>query len=249
MIDSGHVLELTAGYALGALPPSLASAVEAHCTECSACSADLAEMVGLAATLPLACEQVAPALDLKRRILAEARGDVSAGQVLRHPARRAVALPPVWWAAAAAAAILVAGSLGAGAMLDRQRTASEMASMKEQVAADQGALDEIAGAARVWDMSGGTRQHWWHCMLVQPSSAKPAMLVALMPAAPKGMTFQAWVIRKGAIHNAGTLPAGVKSMMHLPMSVQRGDVVAFSIEPMGGSASPTTPFAMQQTLD
>ena len=75
------------------------------------------------------------------------------------------------------------------------------------------------------------------------------MLVASMPPAPKGMTFQAWIIHRGAVHNAGMVPAGTTSMMHMPMPLEKGDVVAFSVEPMGGSTTPTIPFAMQQALD
>ena len=75
------------------------------------------------------------------------------------------------------------------------------------------------------------------------------MLVASMPAMPQGKTFQVWVIRHGTVHNAGLVPAGKTSMMHMPMPVRKGDVVAFTVEPLGGSATPTLPIAMSQSLD
>lgn len=123
-----------------------------------------------------------------------------------------------------------------------------MAAMRDQLAANQVAITEIA-TGRVWDLGGGTKSHWWHCAVVQPPQQHKAMLVASMPPAPKGMTFQAWVIHRGKIHDVGTVSPGTTSMMHMPMPVQLGDVVAFTIEPMGGSETPTMPFVMRQQLD
>ncbi|HYK52305.1 MAG TPA: anti-sigma factor [Candidatus Eremiobacteraceae bacterium] len=257
MIESDHVLDLTAAYALHSLPPDQRQAVETHCASCASCAADLAEMKGLAATLPLACEPMTPSAALKRRILAEARGEAAAGQALRNSQRRA-AIPSStpWWAGLAAAVFLAGVSLNVSAMIERSRmdaqaasSATQMKAMGDELALNKGAIIEIAGARKVWDMSGGKPDHWWHCTLVQPFGNKPAMLVASMPAMPKGKTFQVWVIRHGAVHNAGLVPAGKTSMMHMPMPVQKGDVVAFTVEPLGGSKTPTMPIAMSQSLD
>jgi len=248
MTGQDHVLDLTAAYALGAATADEVRAVEAHCAQCQTCSSDLAEMAGLAATLPLACDSVTPSSALKRRILAGARGDASAGSFLRNPARRSYAVPASWWAAAAAAVVIAAAVGGGFSYADHQRMLAQMDVLHGELAANQEAIHEIA-AGRVWDMSGGTKAHWWHCTLVQPPKQGKAMLVALMPSAPKGMTFQAWIIRAGTVHDAGTVPAGTTTMMHMPMPVRKGDVIAFSMEPMGGRPTPTMPFAMQQALD
>lgn len=257
MIDSDHVLDLTAAYALRSLPIDEQRAVEAHCAACASCAADLAEMKGLAATLPLACEPQTPSSALKRRILAQARGDAAAGQALRNSQRRSVITSSApWWAGLAAAVFLAGISLNVSAMIERSRmdaqaasAAAQMSAMRDELALNKGAVEEIAAARKVWDMSGGTPSHWWHCMLVQPFGNKPAMLVASMPAMPQGKTFEVWVIRGGKVHSAGMVPAGKTSMMHIPMPVRKGDVVAFSVEPMSGSRTPTMPYAMSQALD
>lgn len=257
MIGSDHVLDLTAAYALRSLPPDQARAVEAHCAACASCAADLAEMNGLAGVLPLACDPMTPPAALKRRILAQARGEAAAGHALRVSQRRSASSPVApWWAAAAAVVLLAGISLDVAALVERSRTdariaasTAQMETMRGQLAANAGAIAEIASAKRVWDMSGGKPSDWWHCTLVQPFGNKPAMVVASMPKAPAGKTFQMWVIRKGAVHDAGLVPAGKTSMMHLPMPVRAGDVVAFTIEPMGGSKTPTMPIAMSQSLD
>jgi anti-sigma-K factor RskA len=248
MNDRDHVLDLTAAYALGAATTDEARAVQAHCATCAACASDLAEMSGLAATLPLACDPVSPSSELRRRILAVARGDASAGSFLRNLSRRSYAPPASWWAAAAAAVLVTAAGVGGMAFMDHQAMVRQMDALHGELAANQGAIRELA-AGRVWDMSGGTKAHWWHCTVVQPPKQAQAMLVASMPPTPKGMTFQAWIIHGGKLHDAGTVPAGTISMMHMPMPVQKGDIIAFSVEPVGGSPTPTMPFAMRQALD
>ena len=262
MSEQEHTHELSAAYALGALAPEEIRLVDSHCAECRDCAADLAEMKGIAGMLPLACAPEAPSRTLKHAILSAARGDFAAGRLLRESVRRArPPSMPLW--TAAAAAVLVAGvGVGTGAYVDHQRMSAEVAQMHDQLAsaqlqaaklqvqADEGhhVLTALA-VGRVWDMSGGPPAHYWHCTIMQPPKPSMAMLVAQTPPAPKGMTYQAWVVHKGAMHKVGMVPGGTMTMVHMPMPVEAGDVVAFTVEPMGGSAKPTMPFIMQQTLD
>jgi anti-sigma-K factor RskA len=261
MTEHEHTHELSAGYALGALTVDETRTVEQHCAICQQCAADLAEMSSIVATLPLACESSVPDGSLKRRILGAARGDSAAGQFLRHPVRKPAFVAP-WWAAAAAAVFIAVSAVGVGALWDHQRMTAQTAALQSQLVeaatrdhvlllqAQEGrhVLAALA-AGRVWDMSGGPPKHWWHCTIVQPPKPGMAMIVASTPPAPKGMTYQAWVIHRGKTHNVGTMPAGKMSTMSMPMPVESGDVVAFTMEPSGGSANPTMPFVMRQTLD
>lgn len=262
MSERDHVIESSAAYALGALGPGDARAVDEHCSQCPECAADVAEMRGVASVLPLACAGTTPAADLKRRILSIARGDLAADAFLRDPARRRPVVATTWWAAAAAVFFVAAVGLGSSAYVDHVRMSAQVAQMQSQVAsaearsaamtlqlsAARGMFADIVGG-RVWDMSGGTKNHWWHCTIVQPPKQRKAMLLAMMPTAPKGKTFQAWIIHGGAPHNAGVVAAGKSSMMHIPMPVQSGDVVAFTMEQVGGSSTPTMPYVMEQMLD
>jgi anti-sigma-K factor RskA len=257
-----HVTELTAAYALGALTRDDALEVERHCAVCPPCAADLAEMTGIASTLALASGRNEPPASLRRDILARARGERAAGEFLRSPGRRVPSAATPWWTAVAAAAFVAGIAMGAGALMDHQRSMSELAAMQQRLGAEQSLSTQLAAraregdhmvaeiaAGRVWDMASGPPSHWWHCMVVQPPKQKPAMIVAMTPPAPRGMTYQGWVIHKGVVHDIGLIPAGKTSAMHLPMPVQAGDVVAFTMEPMSGSSRPTMPWVMAQTLD
>jgi hypothetical protein len=162
---------------------------------------------------------------------------------------------------------LIAAGFVVGNMQARSPAASHVAEMQAQAARarDQLAFERAATAAiaadarnvhgviadvahgKVWDMRGGSGARRWHCMFVQPPNKKNATLIASIPPAPHGMKYQAWIIHKGTLHRAPVLPAGV-AMLEMPMPLEAGDVVAFSVEPPQGSARPTGPFLMEHTL-
>lgn len=184
---------------------------------------------------------------------------------MSRPARPNVTLR--YWGAAAAAAVLVAAGFAVGTMQARSVAASRMSdiqaqaqSAREQLAFERAANAAIAADAKnvhgvvadvahgkVWDLSGGSGSRSWHCLFVQPPDKKNATLIASVPRAPHGMNYQTWIIHKGKMHRAPVLPTGV-AMIEMPMPLESGDVVAFSMEPPGGSAHPTGPFMMERTL-
>jgi anti-sigma-K factor RskA len=272
MNQGEHTLELSAGYALGALSPEERQFVEHHVAECPSCAEDLAQMHSVADVLPLAAEPAAVPMGLKKKILSAVRGDAAAERFLREQPRSPARQRPSvvfdrfaanrWMAAVAAAAVIVAAGALTGVFGERNAMNAQMAQMQQQIAVaerGQAALrSEIAerehvlaalAQGRVWDMSSGPRSHWWHCTVVQPPKNARAMLIADAPPAPKGMAYQAWIIRHGRPHSAGMVPPGRTSSMTMPMPVQSGDVVAFTIEPAQGSNVPTMPPVMAHTLD
>ncbi len=269
-MDHDAVIEISGAYALDAVTPDEVHAVEAHLEACDACRTVVAELRGTVQLLPLACESAEPSSGLKKRIMEFARAELRAGNRLRHVASvdQADTARQRWWMAAAAAAVVL-GGLGyvAGSMAARATAAASMAEMTREQAVEAASMDAqrrhaaalladdktvhrvVADIAhgKVWDMSGGTGAHFWHCVLTQPPDRRNATLVSLVPAAPHGMKYQAWIIHKGKVHAAGVLPTGV-AMLDMPMPLEQGDVVAFTMEPPGGSATPTMPWVMQQTL-
>ncbi|HEY5094377.1 MAG TPA: anti-sigma factor [Candidatus Eremiobacteraceae bacterium] len=278
MMDHDAIAELSGAYALDAVTVDEARTVEDHIAGCPACAAIVADMRGTVRVLPLSCESVEPSPSLKRRILDLAGGELKAETRLRRNAQSAGDDLPRslrqeksswsrYWGAAAAALLLIAAGFGVGTMQARSAAAGHMAEMQaqaakaqEQLAFARAAYAEIAADAKnvhgvvadvahgkVWDMSGGTGSRRWHCMFVQPPNKKNATLIANIPSAPHGMKYQVWIIRKGTFHRAPVLPTGV-AMLEMPMPLEAGDVVAFSMEPPQGSAHPTSGFMMKKTL-
>ena len=50
------------------------------------------------------------------------------------------------------------------------------------------------------------------------------------------------------MHKAGMLMHGGMSSVDMDMPVQHGDMIAFSVEPMQGSAAPSGPLMMEMEL-
>jgi len=271
MSDAVHVTDLAAGYALGALSPEERAMVDAHIAGCEDCRTDLAAMLGITSLLPLACDSVAPPLSLKERVLSAAGADVRAGATIARrpsPAERPAALSPAvvpaawtWMAGAAAAAAIVMGIVSVRMMQERDALQSQVASMSTQLS--QAALTTAslqrqadAGHAVMTALASGT--YWtagphqdasgrmWRAALVQPTTrGHNAMLLATVPEPPHGMAYQVWVRRSGIVHKAGMVMHGGMTMMDMPMPLVKGDVVAFSVEPMSGSAAPTSPYMLE----
>lgn len=106
----------------------------------------------------------------------------------------------------------------------------------------------LIGHSQVWDLSLSKTGDRIPCKVIQPRNASHAMIVSDMPATRNGMVYQVWLLRKGKIHKGAVVMPGRMVQTTIPMKVQRGDVIAFSMEPAGGSALPTGGFVMQQTL-
>jgi anti-sigma-K factor RskA len=271
MSDAMHVTDLAAGYALAALSPEERVIVDSHIATCEDCRADLAAMLGLASTLPLACDIVTPPPSLKERVLAAAGAEVRAGAAIARrpsPAERPAPSTPrmvparwTWMAGIAAAAAVVMGFMAAGTMRERDALRAQVVSMSTQLSqaalataslqhqADAGhAVMTALASGTYWTMEPheDTNGRMWRCAVVQPPArGHNAMLLATVPEPPHGMAYQVWVKRKGTAHKAGMLMHGGMAMLDMPMPVQKGDVVAFSVEPMSGSAAPTSPYMME----
>jgi hypothetical protein len=108
----------------------------------------------------------------------------------------------------------------------------------------------LIGDSEVWDLSLRARagQMPCHCKVIQPAKASHAMIVTDMPMTQHGMVYQVWLVRQGKVHKGGTVMPGRMSETTIPMKVRSGDVIAFSMEPPGGSAAPSGRFVMEETL-
>jgi hypothetical protein len=84
------------------------------------------------------------------------------------------------------------------------------------------------------------------------SSARARTSIAVvsgLPPAPSGKTYQLWTIRKGKPRGAGTFDPDFRTTAEIRLDgrYRAADVVAITLEPIGGSKQPTTEpmFALQ----
>lgn len=216
---NGHVTEDLGLYAAGLLEPTDRRAAERHIDACADCRAAVALEEDVAWALAEAAARPAPAA-LRSRILDAHR--------------------PRWWSwplprigfAAAAALVIVLGAALAQTSADLQHERA----LRDGYARALGAL---AADGRVVPLQASAGISGRASLIV--SGSGEAHLVLLLPPAPAGKTYEAWVIRDG-----DPVPAGLASardgvvIVQLSVSARPGDVAAITVEAAGGVAKPTT---------
>jgi anti-sigma-K factor RskA len=78
--------------------------------------------------------------------------------------------------------------------------------------------------------------------VLREANGTATLRVSGLASAPRGKTYEAWVIPRGSSPRpAGLFPGGAGAAMRLRVTVPRDAVVAVTLEPAGGSSAPTTP--------
>jgi anti-sigma-K factor RskA len=210
--------DLTPAYALDALDPDEEERFEEHLATCERCREELAELRDPVAMLAYGVEAPAPPPELRTRILDAARAERSNVVPIRRK------LPAALGAVAAVAATVAIG-LGlwaASVSNDLDRARSVVAILADPQATSI-PLEGASGRVVVTD------------------TGEAALVVSGLPAAPKGKTYEIWVVEDGR-----TLPAGVfeaereSDVVRLTRPVPPGSGVAVTVEDDGGTDAPTS---------
>ncbi|MBT2531894.1 anti-sigma factor [Arthrobacter sp. ISL-48] len=154
------------------------------------------------------------------------RDDLSDARQRREQRRRQSG-PRRWLAGIAAAAVLALGGVGVGAYIADQNDP-----LNQVVRADDVREESV-------DVSGGGRA----TVLISPS--KDAVVVRMngVPAPPEGKVYQMWLIPKdgSAPVSQGLMDEAALSKPALVKGIASAAALGFTVEPVGGSTSPTLP--------
>jgi anti-sigma-K factor RskA len=223
-----HVDELIAGQALYALSPDDEERVALHVAECDRCRRQLREAEALAASLAYGVPAAEPPPDLRGRVLAAVEPVVEAA-----PGRAAAARPQSaqrprrwsWWPRFAAVAVPALAAAVVGLAIWNVSLHGDLSSVHSQLF--HGTAGNLRGVGNVVVNSDGN-----------------ATLYASIKPAPVGKTYEAWVIRGKVALPAGLFRGGGTVNLKLTRDARPGDVIAVTIEPAGGTKTPTaTPIA------
>ena len=154
-----------------------------------------------------------------------------------HPPRRGA---PNWlgWAAAGIALVLLAVVSVYGLNLRQQ--ADQANQQAQQMAQAVAALTAPGSQVAILQGSGAAAGVTGFAAF--PTTGGGYLVMTDVPAAPSGMTYQAWYIVGGNASSAGTMTASANGnvvasgLQPLPGT----DVVAVTLEPTGGSDQPTS---------
>src|SRR5213083_1691899 len=180
-MESLDVHDLTAAYALDALDADEARAYEEHLAHCERCQRELAELSGTAAALAYGTHAPEPPASLRARILDAARRERGPNVVPLRP-RAVVVLRAV-------AAVAACAAVGLGIWA---------ATLSNSLSSERAARDSAENALSILSNPASKRvsvQGREGALTVAPSGE--AVLVARLPAAPAGKTYEAWVIAAG----------------------------------------------------
>jgi anti-sigma-K factor RskA len=95
----------------------------------------------------------------------------------------------------------------------------------------------VVGVAVSLSQSSHPQQKW---TVAVGSNGKATISVYGLAAAPDGKTYEAWVIPTGHAPRSAGLFSGATNALHLRGTVPQHAVVAVTVEPAGGSTTPTT---------
>ncbi|MFN2468664.1 MAG: anti-sigma factor domain-containing protein [Gaiellaceae bacterium] len=214
--------DLAAPYALGALDAKDRERYERHLAGCQGCRVELQALQEAASALAYGAEGRVPGPHVRARLLAQARKERPAGVV---PIKRRRFPVPVAAALAAAAATVAAAvgvwGLGLSGSLERERAANGDAARALAIVAHPRSIRYPLFGAR-------------GAVVVAPGG-EAALVVRRLAEAPRGKTYELWVVRGDDPLPAGLFRGGGGStVVPLTRRVPQGAQVAVSLEPAGG---------------
>jgi hypothetical protein len=257
-------------YVLDALEPAEREQIRVHLSTCPQAHAEIQELGGVVPAVAALAGPVESPPELKARVMAAiaaeprsatapADGASAVGEGIQVSTRRPVsrgssASPvraitwraPAWasWGAAVAAVVVLAvvGVWALGVQSRAEEAAHRDAIVSEAVAAFARPGSSVA---ILRPSASGTSTGTGFAAVTADGTAYVVMVG--LPQAPSGKTYQAWFIRDNVPTSAGVMTAdrdgyAVVTNDTPPDGVE---VVALTVEPIGGSAQPTSePFAV-----
>ncbi len=229
---------LAGAYALDALTEIERAGFARHLASCEACAVEVAELSETASRLGAAAWE-APPPGLRSTVLGEVARTRQVTARIDEPSTRgefAVRRWRRWTAAAVAAGVVAIGGVATTVVIEERRV--------DQIAAEQArlaaALSALGGAGdatvRSVNADGGGRV----TVAVSPSLDQGVVLVSRMPEPPAGKVYQLWLITGNSPASAAVMAAGQRDGTVLLNSVGTADTLGVTVEPVGGSSSPTS---------
>jgi len=235
-----------AAYALG--EQAADAELLTHLATCSDCQRDLRAYAQVARVLPYSTPEVAPSPELRTRILAAATPP--APVPLAQPKRRLFQHPRWSWSTTAAFGLACAALLMLFWNLSLQ---SQLNKRMEQMAAGREnwqALSQLLNNpdVRSFTVAGDAGQgRLW----AAPQSDIACLVIDRLPPLAAGQVYQVWLMQDDTPVDVGTFDSQIEHawlMIRADQPLARYQALGVTIEPRGGSPTPTGPVVLTGPL-
>ncbi|MFC9342265.1 anti-sigma factor domain-containing protein [Streptomyces sp. NPDC057020] len=231
---------MTGAYALDALDPEEQEAVRRHLAECPSCAQEVLEFSETVVRLGLAVA-VTPTATLRTGVMeriATVRQEPPATRAVRAPrGRRGLRRWSHWALAACLAGAVGLGGVAAwqhGLAEDARQETSRARQANDAVAEVLAAPDARVSTSRLEGGAVGT-------VVVSASLDRAVFAASGMAPPPAGKVYQLWYDDEGTMRSAGLMdPGATAEATLLDGPVDRASGVGVTVEPAGGSPSPTS---------
>ena len=238
MSDNGHVDELIAWYALGALTPEERAQFESHLATCSRCRALAAQAEDTVQMIPQSVEPVTPSAALKQKLMARVDADLAGGRT-RAPSTARPAERRDWlawlrrgWAPALALASLI---LALGMIWWNWSLQNELASTRAFISASARVASLPPASAAPAEAQAK--------LYIAPDNASALLAVSGLRPLGSEQTYEFWLIRGGKPVPAGLFSVDSRGsgslLVHSSDPVGSFDQAGVSVERAGGTSTPT----------
>ena len=236
---SAELHTLTGAYAVNALADTERTAFETHLAQCAGCAVEVAELTATASRLGAAVDSPPPP-HLRARVL------TAAAETRQLPPRTARA--PRLRKLRGAGSLLVAACLVAAVVV----TAQGLGSTKDsdtlaQISRQYSQFTDFLSTPDVKLVSAAGPDGATGTAVVSASRDELLFLSRDLPAPPADRVYQLWFLDAGVPRPAGVLPATGSAPM-MASGVSGAQQVAVTVEPQGGSTTPTSPPMMVISL-
>ena len=222
--------DLKEAYALGALSEEERREVEGYLGEHPELHAEVDDLESIANLLALAPQEHEPSPKLRRDLLRRISSSSDVTPAL-DPSARQTGLRrlfgPGGLAAAAALALVAIGMFAWNASLQQENRTlqGELEGQQKSYALQStGAAQEVRGE------------------VVRLGDERAVLVAEDLPSPPEGETYEAWILREDVPEPAGLFEPNDTGSAAAPLegSIEGADAVAVTVEPSGGSSSPTS---------
>lgn len=230
--DPERLQDDLAGYALAALDPRDAAALELHLEDCDSCRERLRWLDPAIAVLPASVEQISPPAALRERLMETVREEAVEQAPAAAPERRAAADRSSWWQ-------------GFGALVMRPAAGFAVVVLL------------IAGAATGYLLRGDDSEPQSTFVEAKPTRGTPpgvsatlerhgdsaTLHVNQMPELDRDEVYEVWIQRGGVMEPASTfiLAKDGSAEAAVPGPLKGAEGVYVTAEPHPGTQKPTSP--------